>query len=110
MKVLTTTGTTPSTTATLATSGMTVPTSATAGMSGNSGTPLGTHLLSNVEGMTVNIKQPQYDWDAPNQHKEFRVFQKQMNSWFVLDGVRNFMALDAILSCLGKKGYAIYDE
>ena len=33
-----------------------------------------------------------------------------MNSWFVLHRVRSFMALDTILSCLGKKGYEIPDE
>ena len=33
-----------------------------------------------------------------------------MNVWFVLCGVRNFLALDAILSSLGKKEYAIHDE
>ena len=110
MTVVTATDTTPSTTATLATSSVTVPTHATAGMSGTSGIPLRAHLLSCIESMTLNINQPQYDWDAPNQHKEFRVFWKQINSWFVLHEVRNFMALDTILSCLGKKGNAIHDE
>ena len=73
MTVVTTTGTTPSTTATMATPGMTVPTSATAGISGISGTPLRAHLLSCIESMTLNVNQPQYDWDAPNQQPTQRV-------------------------------------
>ena len=103
MTVVTTTSTTPSTTATLATSGMIVQTSATAGMSGTSGTPLGAHLLSCIESMTLNINQPQYDWNAPSQHKEFRVFQKQMNLWYFLHGIRNFMALMPYCPVLEKR-------
>ena len=103
-------GTTPSTTATVAPLVQQGPASATSGMSSTSGTPLIAHLLLCIESLTLNVNKPQYDWNAPNLHKEFRVLQKQMNSWFVLHGVRNFMAFDAIFSCLGKKGYAIHDE
>ena len=60
--------------------------------------------------MTLNINQPQYDFDAPDQHKEFRVFKQQLASWFILRQIREFQALPAILSCLGRKGYDIHDE
>ena len=60
--------------------------------------------------MTLNINQPQYDFDAPDQHKEFRVFKQQFTSWFILWQIQEFQALPAILSCLDRKGYNIYDE
>ena len=60
--------------------------------------------------MTLNINQPQYDFDAPDQHNEFRVFKQQLTSWFILQQIQEFQALPAILSCLGRKGYNIHDE
>ena len=60
--------------------------------------------------MILNINQPQYDFDAPDQHKEFRVFKQQLTSWFILRQIWEFQALPAILSCLGRKGYDIHDE
>ena len=68
MTVVTATGTTP-TSITLANSGTTVPTSATAGMSVTSGTPPRACQLSGIESLTLNINQPQYDWDASDYHK-----------------------------------------
>ena len=67
-------------------------------------------FLSRLEGLSLNVKQPRYDWDAPDQHQEFRVFCNQLTSWFNLRLIRNFQACDAILCCLGKKGYDILDE
>ena len=60
--------------------------------------------------MTLNINQPQYDFDAPDEHKEFKVFKQQLTSWFILQQIWEFQALPAILSCLGRKGYDIYNE
>ena len=60
-------------------------------------------FLSRLEGLSLNVKQLRYDWDAPDQHQEFIVFCKQLTSWFNLRSIRNFQACDAILCCLGRK-------
>ena len=38
------------------------------------------------------------------------MFKQQLTSWFILRQIREFQALPAILSCLGRKGYDIHDE
>ena len=37
-------------------------------------------FLSRFEGLSLNVEQLRYDWDAPDQHQEFRVFCKQLTS------------------------------
>ena len=37
----------------------------------------GSRIISRLEGLQLNVEQPQYDWDAPDQHKEFKIFHKE---------------------------------
>ena len=71
---------------------------------------VGSRIISRLEGLQLNVDQPQYGWDTPDQQKEFRIFCKQLTSWFNLQCVRNYMARDAKVCCLGKKGYILYDK
>ena len=70
----------------------------------------GSRIMSQLEGLQLNVDQPWFNWDAPDQHKELRIFHKHLTSWFNLQCVRNDMARDPILCCLGKKRYALHDE
>ena len=45
---------------------------------------VGDQIIQRIDHMTLNINQPQYDFDAPDQHKEFRMFKQQPTSWFIL--------------------------
>ena len=87
---------TPVVTATSTVPTVTASTSATAHTSAEGAhCPDGTassRFLSRLEGLRLNVKQPKYDWDAPDQHQEFRVFCKQLTSWFNLRSIRNFQA------------------
>ena len=74
------------------------------------GSRVGDRIIQRIDHVTLNINQPQYDFDAPDQHEEFRVFKQQLTSWFILQQIWEFQALPAILSCLGRKGYNIHDE
>ena len=101
-------------TSTIPTSAATPTTSASAlssiAPSDASGSRVGDQIIQRIDHMTLNINQPQYDFDAPDQHKDFRVFKQQLTSWFILQQIWEFQALPAILSCLGRKGYNIHDE
>ena len=79
--VVTTTGTIPTTAATPTTSAG-VPSSIAP--SDASGSRVGDQIIQRIDHMTLNINQPQYDFDAPDKHKEFRVFKQQLTSWFIL--------------------------
>ena len=105
--VVTTTGTIPTSAATPATSAG-APSSIAP--SDASGSRVGDPIIQRIDHMTLNINQPQYNFNAPDQHKEFRVFKQQLTSWFILQQIWEFQALPAILSCLGRKGYDIHDE
>ena len=39
---------------------------------------VGSRIKSRLEGLQLNVDQPQYNWDAPDQHKEFRIFCKHL--------------------------------
>ena len=67
-------------------------------------------ITSRLGGLQLNVNQPQCHWDAPDHQNEFRIFCKHLTSWFNLQCVRDYMARDAILCCLGKKGYTLHDE
>ena len=105
--VVTTTGTIPTTAVTPPTSAgalsSVVPSNAL-------GSRVGDQIIQRIDNMTLNINQPQYNFDAPDQHKELRVFKQQLTSWFILQQIQEFQALPTILSCLGRKGYNIHDE
>ena len=105
--VVTTTGTIPTFAATPTTSAGALSSIAP---SDASGSRVGDQIIQRIDHMTLNINQPQYDFDAPDQHKEFRVFKQQLTSWFILRQIWEFQALPAILICLGRKGYNIHDE
>ena len=105
--VVTATGTIPTSAATPTTCAS-APSSITP--SDTSGSRVGDRIIQRIDHMTLNINQPQYDFDAPDQHKEFRMFKQQLTSWFILRQIQEFQALPAILSCLGRKGYDIHDE
>ena len=99
--VVTATGTIPTTAATPTTSGGAL---SSVAPSNTSGSRVGDRIIQMIDHMTLNINQPQYDFDAPDQHKEFRVLKQQLTSWFILWQIWEFQALPAILSCLGRKG------
>ena len=99
--VVTATGTIPTSAATPTTSAS-APSSIAP--SDASGSMVGDQIIQRIDHMTLNINQPQYDFDVPDQHKEFRVFKQQLTSWFILQQIREIQALPAILSCLGRKG------
>ena len=105
--VVTATGTIPTSAATPTTSAAALSSIAP---SDTSGSRVGDQIIQRIDHMTLNIYQLQYDFDAPDQHKEFRVFKQQLTSWFIFRQIREFQALSAILSCLGRKGYNIHDE
>ena len=105
--VVTATGTIPTTAATPTTSAS-APSSIAP--SNTSGSRVGDKIIQRIDHMTLNINQPQYHFDDPDQHKEFRVFRQQLTSCFILQQIRELQALPAILSCLGRKGYNIPDE
>ena len=79
--VMTATGTIPTTAATPNTP-VGAPSSGAQGDA--SGSRVGDQIIQRIDHMTLNINQPQYDFDAPDQHKEFRVFKQQLTSWFIL--------------------------
>ena len=105
--VVTTTGTIPTTAVTPTTSASAL---SSVAPSDASGSRVGDQIIQRIDDMTLNINQPQYNFDAPDQHKEFRVFKQQLTSWFILQQIWGFQALPAILSCLGRKVYNIHDE
>ena len=80
-RVVTTAGTIPTSAATPTTSAS-APSSFAP--SDASGSRVGDQIIQRIDHMTLNINQPQYDFDAPDQHKEFRVFKQQLTSWFIL--------------------------
>ena len=73
---------------TIPTTAVTPPTSAgapsSAAPSNALGSRVGDQIIQRIDHMTLNINQPQYNFDAPDQHKEFRVFKQQLTSWFIL--------------------------
>ena len=73
---------------------------------------VGSRIMSILEGLQLNVNQPGYDLDTLDQHKVLRIFHKNLTSCFHLLCVcfMYYMARDAIYWCLGKKGYALYDE
>ena len=79
--VVTTTGTIPTSAATPTTSASV---SSSIAPSDASGSRVGDQITQRIDHMTLNINQPQYDFNAPDQHKEFRVFKQQLTSWFIL--------------------------
>ena len=87
----------------------TIPSTSADGSRCTEGT-VGSRIMSRLDSLQWNINQPQYDWDASDQHRECRIFHIHPTSWFNLQCVRNYMARHAILCCLGKKGYALNDE
>ena len=98
--VVTATGTIP-TTATTPPTPVSAPSSGA--QSDASGSRIGDRIIQKINHMTLNINQPQYNFDAPDQYKEFRVFKQQLTSWFILRQIWEFQALPAILSCLRGK-------
>ena len=115
--VVTATGTIPTSAATPTTSAS-APSSIAS--SDASDSRVGDQIIQRIDHVTLNINQPKYDFDAPDQHKEFRVFKQQhgynyscdhyRHYVFILQQIQEFQALPAILSCLGRKGYNIHDE
>ena len=73
--VVTTTGTIPTTAVTPTTS---VSALSSVVPSNTLGSRVGDQIVQRIDHMTLNINQPQYDFDAPDQHKEFRVFKQQL--------------------------------
>ena len=104
---MTATGTIPTSAATPATSASALSSIAP---SDASGSRVGDQIIQRIDHMTLNINQCQYDFDAPDQHKEFRAFKQKLTSWFIFQQIWEFQALPAILSCCGRKGYNIHDE
>ena len=41
---------------------------------------VGPRIMSRLEDLQLNVDQPQYDWDALDQHKECRIFYKHLTS------------------------------
>ena len=52
---------------------------------------------------------PTYDWNAPDQMHEFRLFKCQLDTWFQLCKVKAEECLDYLLCIMGKEGYAAMD-
>ena len=57
---------------------------------------VGSRIMWTLEGLQLDVDQPWYDWDTPDQHKEFRIFCKHLTSWLNLLCVRSYPARDAI--------------
>ena len=64
---------------------------------------------------------PSFDWSSRDQYKDFQLFMKSVNSWFLLQGipttakvngaeVENPIRLDYILNFLGNQGRQRYDH
>ena len=60
-------------TPTSVTTSSTVPSTSADGSRHKEGTA-GSKIMSRLEGLQLNVDQPLYDWDAPDHHKEFRIF------------------------------------
>ena len=62
----------------------TIPSTSADGSSRHTEGRAGSIIMSRLQGLQLNVNQPQYDWDAPDWHKEFRMFHKHLISWFNL--------------------------
>ena len=62
----------------------TIPSTSSDGSRHNEGA-VGSRIMSRLEGLQLNVNQPLYDWDTPDQHKEFRIFCKHSPPCSIFD-------------------------
>ena len=58
----------------------------------------------------IIVPLPTYDWNAPDQMYEFKLFKCQLDTWFQLHKIKAEECLDYLLCILGKEGYAAMDH
>ena len=58
----------------------------------------------------INVTLPTYDWNAPDQRHEFRLFKCQLDTWFQLCKSKAEECLDSLLCILGKDSYTAMDH
>jgi len=59
---------------------------------------------------SLHVPNPAFDWSAPDQHEELRLFRTQLSNWFEIKDIPNAKRKACVLSLLGKEGVRLFER